>query len=408
MPSIPISLGGGSNEFIFKAVIFSVAIMFLMPVSISVLVEKNVEGDTVNEFVQNSILDNYKNFTGSSSTNVHEQLWVLGGIFTPYGIGIDSNGNEYQTSDYFYTPDHWISSARVIDYEPNQYLNTPAEYTVSYDADNKCYRYVVPDGQTTQDGFKNGDLYNSVTMDIDHQSDVFFTPSGKTEIGNNFYYDFTGYRYSFIPCGDYYALDVNGDTKQVIATSTSLNLIWFNYYGQSSGISGQLVLSGSDSGLGFISANDIVTAFNSTNSISKFSMVFNGVECWIYVKLNPYFLSQGMSIEDCYNAGYWSIMVTSRSTDVATYTSTEYSMNMSNIWDTFVDLFTFNMDDYGMSPMMKTIASLTISVCLYAFLLSIGVTCWPVLLLAGVVALVQAIAIADINPFPDVDLWPFD
>ena len=90
-------------------------------------------------------------------------------------------------------------------------------------------------------------------------------------------------------------------------------------------------------------------------------------------------------------------MVTSKSTDVTTYLSTEYSMNMTNIWDTMVDIFTFNLDGYNMSPMMKTIATMTISLCLYAMLITIGLSCWPVLILAGLVAIIQAFSVADID-----------
>lgn len=401
-------LGLGSDsppDFTFKAIIFSMTILLLMPISINILVEKEVSGNTVYDLTED-LMQGYRDFTGSPNTNVHEQLWVMNGIYTPYGIGIDNNGNEFQTTDYFYTPDNWIHSGQVKTYSPAQYRNTPSEYTVTYDDTYKCYRYST-NGGITQDGYGDGDLYTSVTMDIDHQSDVFFTPSGKHTAGDKFWYDYTGYMYSFVPSGDYYTVDNDGNPRQVIATSTSLNLIWFNYYGQSSGISGELVLSGSDSGLGFISSQDIVNAFNSANSISRFEMTFNGVVCWVYVKLNPYMISQGMSVEDAYNSGNWSVMITSRSTEISTYTSTEYKFNVYEIWDTFYDMFTFNMDSYNMSPMMKTVSSLTVNICLYAFLLSIGLYCWPVLLFAGLVMAIQTFIVNGID-FPDIDWWPFD
>lgn len=400
------SLGMDSPpDFTFKAIIFSMAILLLMPVCINVLVEKDTNGESIYD-VSGDLLKGYQQFTGQQNVNVHEELWILNNITTPYGVGIDQYGNEFQTTDYFYTPDNWIHSGRVTTYSPAQYQNTPSEYTVKYDSTHKCYRYDT-NGGTTQDGYNDGDLYTSVAMDIDHQSEVFFTPSGKQTIGDKFYYEYTGWMYSFSPSGDYFTVDNNGNPKQVIATSTSLNLIWFNYYGQSSGISGQLVLSGSDSGLGYISSDDIIQAFNSVNSISRFEMEFNGVICWVYVKINPYALSQGMSIEDAYNSGQWSVMITSRSTEVSTYNSTEYKFNVYEIWETFYDLFTFNLDAYNMSPLMKTFASLTVNVCLYAFLLSVGLYCWPVLLLAGVVALVQAVVVNGIE-MPDIDWWPFD
>lgn len=69
-----------------------------------------------------------------------------------------------------------------------------------------------------------------------------------------------------------------------------------------------------------------------------------------------------------------------------------------------MDLFTFHMDDYNMSPEMGMVASLTISVVMYAALLAIGVTSLPVLIIAGLVALIQTIATAG---FEIPDLWPF-
>lgn len=384
-------------DFTFKAIIFATAIMFLLPTMINLFVEQTDVSATSE--LSDELLKGYQDFTGTSSTNVHEELWVMNGIYTPYGIGIDGNGNEYQTQSYFYTPDHWIHSGRVTNYRPIQYVNQPPDHSVYYDSTDKCYRY---SSASTIDGYSQGDLYTSITMDSDHKSDVFFTSNSKTTIGDNFMYDYTGWMYSFVPSNDYYVVDANGNSRQVIATSTSLNLIWYDVYGQASGLSGNLVISGNDSGVAYLDANSIVQAFNSTNNISKFTMIFNGVECYVYIKISAYYLSQGMNVEDCFNAGYWNVMITSKSTEITTYMSSEYSMNVSNIWDTMVDIFTFNLDSYNMSPMMKTVASITISLCLYAMLLTIGLSCWPVLILAGLVAVIQSFSIAD------VDWWPFD
>lgn len=173
-------------EFTFKAVIFATAIMFLLPTMMNIFVDQT-EVDATSELTD-ELLKGYKDFTGSSSTNVHEELWVMNGIYTPYGITIDQYGNETQTQNYFYTPDHWIHSGRVTNYKPVQYLNQPPEHQVYYDSTDKCYRYST---SSTIDGYKQGDLYTSVTMDADHKSDVFFTSNSKTTIGDNFMYDYT-------------------------------------------------------------------------------------------------------------------------------------------------------------------------------------------------------------------------
>lgn len=376
------------NNFTFGIVILAVAIMFLMPTFISVFVDK--ETDVTAPDNLDKVLDGYNRFTGSYPTN--EEIWALTGIYTP--VGIDENGNASQS--YSYTPDHWIYGARVLNYPPSQFTGN-SSYTVNYN--NGFYYYVG----NTLDGHKQGELYTSVAMDATQKSDIFFTPSGKRTDGENWYYEYSGYRYSFQPLADYYYKDSNGDLMKTTASSTSLSLIWYDWYGNE-GISGQLVLSGSDSGVAYLTSSEIVSAFNSANNLSKFKMVFNGNDMNVYIKIKNEYTQAGYSVAECFNMGYWEIMVTSVSTNIQTYISTDYSMNIYNIWDTFIDLFTFNMDGYNLSPDMQMVASVTLSVVLYAALLSLGLTCYPILIFAGLVAIVQTIASTGIE-IPDV--WPF-
>ena len=377
------------NNFTFGIVVMAVAILFLMPTFISVFVEKD-NGDSAPDNLDN-VLDGYNKFTGTYPTN--EEVWALTGIYTP--VGVDANGDP--TPNYAYTPDNWIYGARIGSYSPSQFTGS-STYTVGYD--DGFYYY----SGNTLDGHVTGDLYTSVAMDINQKSDIFFTPSGKRTSGDNWYYEYNGYRYSFQPLSDYLYKNTNGDIMKTTASNTSLSLIWYDYYGNS-GISGQLVLSGSDSGVAYLTSAEIVSAFNSANNLAKFKMTFNGNDMNVYIKIKNEYTSAGYSIAECFDYGYWEIMISSISTSANTYISTDYSMNVYNIWDTFVDLFTFNMDDYGMSPEMQMVASITISVVLYASLLSLGLTCYPILIVAGVVALIQTIATSGFE-FPD--LWPFD
>ena len=377
------------NNFTFGVVVLAVAILFLMPTFISVFVEKDIEEETAPEQLD-KVLDGYRRFTGSYPTN--EEVWTLTGIYTP--VGIDAEGNA--SVSYAYTEDHWIYGARKTNYTPSQFIGS-SSYTVGYD--KGFYFYT----SNTLDGHNTGDLYTSVAMDVNQKSDIFFTPSGKREIGENWYYEYNGFRYSFQPLSDYMYKDADGDLRKTTASNTSLSLIWYDYYGDS-GISGQLVLSGSDSGVAYLTASEIVSAFNSANNMAKFNMEFNGNAMSVYIKIKNEYTSAGYSVAECFDLGYWEIMVTSVSTNLQTYISTDYSMNIYTIWDTFLDLFTFNMDEYNLSPEMQTLASVTISVILYAALISLGLTCYPILILAGAVALLQTIATIDVE-IPD--LWPF-
>lgn len=390
--------GNTSNDFVFGIVILAVAILFLLPTFIAVFVDKTDSGEAAPEYMD-EVLSGYNRFTGSYPTN--EEVWAITGIYTP--VGVDANGDP--TSNYAYTPDHWIFGARKVAYAPSQFTGA-SSYQVNYD--NGFYFY----NGNTLDGHKAGDLYTSVAMDVNQKSDIFFTPSGKRMSGENWYYEYNGLRYAFQPLSDYMYKDSNGDLRKTTSSNTSLSLIWYSFYdegvsqggGDRSGISGQLVLSGSDSGVAYLTANTIVAAFNSANNMAKFEMEFNGNLMNVYIKIKNEYTSLGYSVAECFDYGYWEIMVSSISTNVNTYLSTDYSLNVYSIWDTFVDLFTFHMDDYNMSPEMGMVASLTISVVMYAALLAIGVTSLPVLIIAGLVALIQTIATAG---FEIPDLWPF-
>ena len=379
-------LGGGTdNNFSYRMIIFAIAILVLLPTFISIYADDG-DGDGIDANVE-ELLDDYHQFTGSSAAS--ESVWALTGIYTPY-YGGGSSG---------YTDDGWLYGSVVgangRTYSPYQYSEGSQSYTVQR-GDDGLYRYVVADGETTADGHVNGDLYTAVSFDVNEKSDIFFTSSGKVEEDGRFYYEYSGYRYAFQPLADYTARNADGEQVPVTANTTSLSLIWYEYYG-SSGISGQLILSGSDSGVAYLTAQQIIYAFNNTTSTATFAMTFNGVDMNIHIRIDPYQLALGNSIEECYNQGYWSIMVSSISTDVDSINTTEFAFNVWSIFETLIALFTFDTADYGISGTMGTIASLVMVVPLYAALISIGMSFYPALIFAGILAAVQALA----------SLWPF-
>lgn len=359
--------GGGDNRFSYKMIIFAMAVMFLFPTCLSIFTDIDSEVD------EQAFLDEYYKFTGNKPTR--EAVWALTGIYTPYFEG-----------SYGYTDDGWLYGGIIgssTAYQPSQYLNT--KYGGPVKLQDGLYKYTA----ATDDGHAVGDVYTAVTMDAGQKSNVFFTPGGKVEAGEFFYYDYTGYRYAFQPLANYTGQDSSGKAVPVVATTTSLSLIWYEFYG-SSGISGQLVLSGSDSGVAYITAQEIISAFNSTTSTAKFGLTFNGIEMNVYIRLNPAYIAQGMDVQQCYNYGAWEIMITSLSTDSNAYTQADYAMNVNEIWTTLINLFTFNTADYGLSGWLATVASLVMVIPLYAALISIGMTFYPALILAGILAAFQS------------------
>ncbi len=371
------------NNYVHGLLTFAIALMFLMPIGITLFVSPDDGPDTTNSEYLEQLNKGYADLTGSAP--VSESVWGLRGIYTPYTGGA-----------YGYTADGWLYGTKIYEYSPSQYSAGPTAYTVTSRevADGQAselpvYEYSsVPQNRTD---LAVGDMYTSVSFDVNKKSDIFFTSSGRTEIGDSYYYEYSGYRYSFAPLQDIYGMDNNGDAVPIVANTSSLSLIWYDYYG-SSGISGQIIITGSDRGVSYITANDVIQAFDGTTNTARFEMQFNGISCNLYVKMDSYYLAGGMSIEECYNAGYWSVMVTSLSTTVSSYTGTDYSFNIYNVFDTLIDLLTFNLDDYGFSPMVSTIASAVVVVPLYVGLISIGLSCYPVLLLAGALAVFQGMS----------------
>lgn len=371
------------NSYVHGLLTFAIALMFLMPIGITLFGGPESELDTTYSEYLDELNRGYTDLTGSAP--VSESVWGLRGIYTPYTGGA-----------YGYTDDGWLYGTKIYEYSPTQYNAGPTSYSVtSRETANGQVTdlpvYVYDDVPSNRNDLKVGDMYTSVAMDVEQKSDIFFTSNGKTEIGDYYYYEYSGYRYSFTPMQDIYGMDNNGDAVPIVANTSSLSLIWYDYYG-SSGISGQLIITGSDSGVSFVTADDIIRAFDGTTNTARFEMMFNGVSCNLYVKLDSYYIASGLSIEDCYNAGYWSVMVTSLSTTVSSYTGTDYSFNIYNVFDTLIDLLTFNLDDYGFSPMVSTIASAVVVVPLYVGLISIGLSCYPVLLLAGALAVFQGMS----------------
>lgn len=94
-------------------------------------------------------------------------------------------------------------------------------------------------------------------------------------------------------------------------------------------------------------------------------------------------------------------MVASYTTESVAYTSQDYSFSPEKIWETTISLLTFDLNAYNLSPVMKTVASLTFCLVLMAMLLAIGINHPLVLIVAGVAAAI--IALQDF--FADVEVF---
>lgn len=379
---------GGNSRFAFGLLIFAMAMTLLLPIGLTIFAPGTTQVNALNTEEQ---LEGYYSFTGTSPSR--EAVWSLTGIYTPFGV--DKEGQADNTH-YGHTDDGWLYGESIVEYEPTQYASTNYAYKV-VKGDDGLFRYAYDGGGnvvTYTGGHKSGDLYNDVSFDFTKKSPIFFTPSMKQEQDGFFYYTYGGYRMAFQPTSSYRTQNADGDTIDVVPNTTSLSLIWYQYYtSQNSGISGQLIISAQDFSVAYLNSAQIIQAFNSTTSTARFELNFSGVPINLYVKIDPIQLANGLSLQQCYDQGYWSVMVTSLSTDSSAYMQSDNALNPYSIFDKIVSLLTFNYDDFGISDEMGVLCSLLIVVPFYAGLIAIciggGV---EMMIMVGILAAVQGIA----------------
>ncbi len=327
------------------------------------------------------------------NTTADMNIWALTGIYTAYEAG----------GTYGYTDDGWLYGQRVVTNTPSQYNSqywAAEQFTVSYNPDNGLYYYTdaatnQPDitAATVTDGvydYTGATLYSNVTMDSEHKSDIFFTTTGKTEVDNHYYYEYTGWRYAFQPLTNYTTTS-GGITYDIDASTSSCSLIWYQYT-DLSGIAGQLTISSKDFGVSYLTSDDIIRAYNGTNFTATFDMRFGNIPMHILISLNPTAVAAGLSIPQIWNAGYWSVMVYSDAdpvTSVLSQSSTDFSPD--KVLDIIVDLFTYDIvDTYDIDGWVAIVAAAAFNLPIYANLLALCLRHKEVWLIFAIILALQS------------------
>ena len=372
---------GSDSQWLFKSLIFAMAIVVLLPTFMAIYLPANDSSIDRDE-----LFDAYYEMTGQQA-QTKTAIWVLTGLYTPV-----EEGNTWGTTD-----DGWMYRSELKSWTPSQYRYTPEEYTVIKGSDG-VFRYAANSEDydaASGRGHAQGDLYTMFSFDPLYKSDIFFTETNKTVTDGGFYYEYSGVRAAFQPISSYTTVNADGDRVPVIATTTSLSLVWYQWYTQS-GVTGQLILSGNNGGVAFINGANIVSAFNSATNSATFPLVFNGgVNIDVTIKMDPLYLST-MTVQQCYDAGYWSILVTSQSADENAYTGTDNAFNPIKIFETMVNLFTFNYNDYNISGWMGVLCSLVFVVPLYATLITMAINNKELWLIIGLLGLIEFIESLDL------------
>lgn len=385
---------GGDTSFVVRMLVFTLLLLFFVPLFFSLYIPQIEDGEDTRYADQIAQLESeYYLATGKQVTATTE-TWALTGIYEPF----------YGTT-YGITDDGWIYGAVVPNYVPAQYdkdnPDSKSYYKVERGSDG-LYYYSTDEGAISANllSVKPGDLYTAVSMDNEHTSSIFFTPSGKTVTDKGYYYEYTGYRYAFQPLRPYHAY-IGGVESEIEPNSTSLSLIWYQYSSMS-GIAGQLTISGNDTGLSYLSASDILREFNQSTYSSTFDLTFNNVAMHITIRLDPIRIAEGRSVEYCYNQGWWSVIVSSDAVVTSSLNDASYDFSPNNVFDTLIKLFTFRIaEDYNIEGWQGTLASLLITMPLYACLVSFALIYPESLILVAILGAIQAMA----TIFSDWDLF---
>lgn len=381
--------GGGDTEFTYKKIVWALLIISILPLMINLVVSPADETDAW-EQEYNSISQQYYNSAGVPPSASME-VWALRGIYLPYS-----------SDSYGYTDDGWLHGAPVSYNSPSQYSGSPwssEEFTVAQ-ADNGLWYYIDAPANRNDiveaahtgyviDSTDGATVYTAVTMDNAHKSDTFFTTSNRVEVNGHYYYGYTGYRYSFSPLHSYQSTNGDGETLDVSSSSSSLSLIWYQYNALS-GIAGQLAISGNDQGVAYLSSQDIVREYEGINFTATFDMVFSKMPMHLQIRLNPAAIAAGFSIEQCWDQGYWSVVVYG-DRDIEDYVGGVFGgtsdFSLENMFEVFTDLFGFRLaDHYDIDGWVGILASLVFSLAFYAVLVAIAVAnpyMWAVIAIVG-------------------------
>lgn len=342
---------GGENTLI-KIAIFCIAVSMIS----TVMFTAYYSGSSDYNYDEISL---YKSqlaeFSGGQLVN--DSPWVLKGVYTPFTPGSipdseipdhieDDNG---QSIGWLFgeniTTYPYLDEATGIKLDPNQKSNQMLTI-----GDPTSYEYA--NGMEWWAGGNDfGFDISGFGRDVAH---FFGTDPGSdwgviyaSGTANN--WNYTGYRYVFDP-----VLPFSSDSS---TKDGRLSLVWYLIPGDT-GLSGALEIYGATRDnnqikLGSISAANIIQAFRSTAGyVQVFDFDFEGTHLNLTIQFDPTVYDQYNSLQAAWDAGSWSIAISSASAgnffDVDN--SNAFNATAGSMLDTFIDIYTFNYTHFDKDP----------------------------------------------------------
>ena len=327
---------------LIKIAIFCIAMSMVSTVLCTMYVSgsSDYDYDTISTY-KSQLVD----FSGGQLVN--DNPWVLSACYTPFTPGLiadsdipnhieDDNGQSIgwlfgESIAYSY-----IGEVASIKLDPNQKSNQ-----------------LLTIGNPTEFSYLNGREWwagdNEYGIDLSGLGrgviELFGNTPGEnyglvytTGSANN--WNYTGYRYVFDPVLPFSSEGSSKDGR--------LSIVWYSIHGDT-GLSGALEIygaskSGNQIKLGSISASEIIQAFRSTVGYTQvFDFDFEGTHLNLTIKFDPTVYNTYSTLQDAWNAGAWSMAISSASAgnffDVEN--SNAFNATAGSMLDTFIDIYTF-------------------------------------------------------------------
>lgn len=304
--------------------------------------------DTINAYRSELV-----EFSGGQLVN--DNPWVLNGVYTPFTPGSvpDEDIPSHIERDGGRTTG-WLYGQKITNYP---YLGQVAD--IKLDPTQKSNQLLTV-GPEEEYRYANGKEWwaggNSWGIDLSNIGRFFIfmaqnTPGEDygvtyaTETVNNWSY--SGLRYTFDPV---LPMSSEGSSKD-----GRLSLVWYQT-AEDTGLSGALeVYADKDHEhvkLGSISARDIINVFRSSEGyVQIFDFNFEGTHLNLTVRFDPTVYNTYATLQQAWDAGSWSIAVSSASAgnffDVEN--SNAFNMTAGSMLDTFVQIYTFEYPHFDNS-----------------------------------------------------------
>ena len=304
---------------------------------------------------------------------VNDTPWVLTSVYTPFIPGMVDDEDIPDHIEYDSGRGGWLFGEEITGY-----ADIGKATNIHMDKNQKSNQLLtvsdpVPWEQRNGKSWWNGgNDYGIVIADADVIRNMIntsiFSPFStldenygwevSTGMANNWSY--TGYRFCLNP-----VLPFKDNTTS--SKDGRLSLVWYQT-ADDTGISGALEIYGSDNGeqilLGQFSAYDIIRAIQSSAGyVQTFDFDFSGTHLNLTVRFDPTVYTNYTSLLEAWNDGAWTFAVSSASAgnffDVEE--SNAFSATTGNMFETFIQIYTFETPEFEDNPAINTIIWLLVS-----------------------------------------------